>query len=98
MKVKPITSVETALRIYYEYPEIGNAQMFELFGKKTSTGTLSKYKKAALEEQMENGVYTANISTVNTEIAYRVWGIDVEDLERRYKKLLKLGFLKMQNA
>ena len=98
MKVKPITSVETALRIYYEYPEIGNKQLIELFGEKTSGATFAKYKRAALEEQMKDGVFTANVNTVNTEIAYKVWGIDVEDLEKRYRKLLKLGFLTMKNA
>lgn len=90
MKVKPITSIDTALRIYYTYPEIGNKEIRELFGN-IGNSTMSKYKQPVLDMQAERGVYTSQRSTVNTEIAYEVWGIDVEDLEHRRSKLKKLG-------
>lgn len=90
MKTKPIASIDTAIRIYYTYPEIGNKEISELFdlaGKQA----LSKYKKAVKEEQVKRGVHTLRNFTVNTKVAYEVWGIDVEDLEVRRVKLKKLG-------
>lgn len=90
MKVRPITSIDTALRLYYQYPELGNAQIKELFGK-IGSDTISKYKKAVQAVQAERHVLTSQMFTVNTEIAYEVWGIDVADLKRRRNELLGLG-------
>jgi len=30
---------------------------------------------------------------VNTKSAYKAWGIDINDLEKRYAKLKKLGMM-----
>lgn len=92
MKVKPITSIDTALRIYYMYSEIGNKEMRELFGK-TDANVLVRYKNAVREKQTEKGVKTSQLYTVNTAVAYEVWGINVDDLEHRREKLKKLGLL-----
>jgi hypothetical protein len=90
MKTKAITDIDTALRIYYQYPEIGNSQIRELFGV-TNGRTLARYKRAVQEEQMNRNVKTSQLHTVNTEVAYDVWGIDVVGLEKRREKLKKLG-------
>ena len=90
LRVKQIQGIDTALRIYYNYPEIGNAEIRELFGNLASS-TIARYKKAVWEKQMEDGVKTMCLHTINTEKAYEVWGIDIESLERRRKKLQKLG-------
>ena len=90
MKVKPITSIDTALRIYYTYPEIGNKEIKELFGV-SNTRTLARYKKDVRQAQAERDVLTSQMHTVNTAVAYEVWGIDVADLEKRRDKLRKLG-------
>lgn len=90
MKVKPITSIDTALRIYYTYPEIGNKEIKELFGIKDSN-TVCRYKKAVQAAQTERETKTSRMFSVNTEVAYEVWGIDVVGLEKRRKKLKELG-------
>lgn len=90
MKVKPITSMDKALRIYYTYPEIGNKEIRELFGP-LGNSTISNYKKAVREMQTEHGIKTSQMNTVNTEMAYIVWGIDVNDIQARREKLKKLG-------
>ena len=90
MKIKQIVDIETAIRIYYQYPEIDNNQMRELFGS-ISSSTAARYKKAVKDEQINRDVKTMCIDAVNTEVAYDVWGIDVVDLERRLKKLKSLG-------
>ena len=88
-KTVAIKDIDTALRIYYQYTEIGIPQIMQLFNVGRSSA--GKYKKAALEQQVEDGVKTMNLHTVNTETAYKTWGIDVDDLERRKIKLEKLG-------
>lgn len=90
MRVKPFKDIDTALRIYYTYPEIGNKEIKELFGV-SNTRTLARYKKDVRQAQTERGVLTSQMHTVNTEVAYTVWGIDVIDLEKRRNKLRELG-------
>ena len=92
MKVKQISDIDTALYIYYRYPEIGNKEIKLLFGSLGET-SLTKYKKAVLAEQVKQDVKTSQLYTVNTEIAYKVWGIDVADLEKRREKLDKLKLM-----
>ena len=90
MKVKRITDIDTALYINYRYPEIGNKEIKELFGG-LGSAALTKYKKAVQGEQIKQNVKTSQLYTINTEVAYEVWGIDVAELEKRRDKLKKLG-------
>lgn len=89
---KPIVSIDTALRIYYQYSELQTPQIVELFGIKGSAAA-ARYKKAVIDEQIKRGVKSFVQGSVNTRLAYEVWGIDVEDLEKRRKKLTELGFM-----
>ena len=57
MKVKRITDIDTALYIYYRYPEIGNKEIKELFGG-LGSAALTKYKKAVQGEQIKQNVKT----------------------------------------
>lgn len=97
IKVKQISSIDTALRIYYRYSEIGNKEIKELFGNLGNT-TLSRYKEAVKQAQAERGIMTSCLYTVNTELAYEVWGLNVADLERRRKKLISLGLPPKEGA
>lgn len=80
--------IEMAVRLYYEKPEITNADIKELF----STGETQtiKIKKAVKEEMAKRGVKSWLPHSVNTEIAYEVWGIDIDNFEKRLKKLRTL--------
>ena len=66
--------IEMAVRLYYEKPE---------------TQTI-KIKKAVKEEMEKRGVKSWLPHSVNTEIAYEVWGIDIDNFEKRLKKLRTL--------
>ncbi|MCH5209446.1 MAG: hypothetical protein J1F01_00630 [Oscillospiraceae bacterium] len=90
IKVKTFVSINEAIRIYYTYPELGNKEIRELFGN-LANSTISNYKKAVREVQTERNIKTSQKNAVNTEVAYEVWGIDVENLEQRRKKLKALG-------
>ena len=90
---KRIKDIDTALTIYYSYPEIGNKEMIDLFGDMASS-TIAKMKKMAKERMIEEDVNSCMQFTVNTKLAYESWGIDVDELERRRNKLIKLGLRK----
>ena len=90
MNIPQITDIETAIVIYYRYPEISTKEIMQLFNKR-SKSTINRLKKIAKKQMIENNVYSHGIYRLNTECAYTAWGIDVEDLEKRRNKLQKLG-------
>lgn len=85
-----ISNIDTALRIYYEKPEIGCSEIRELFNVTSST-TISKLKNMARDEMLRSNIKTFGNYSVDTEAAYRAWCIDIESLEKRRVKLKKLG-------
>ena len=91
--IPEITSLETAIRLYYENLELGNTEIKELFrvasGKKILT-----LKQMAKERMEQKEVAQWDALRVNTKTAYEAWGLDINDLERRYNKLQKLGLKK----
>ncbi len=90
MKVKQISDIDTALYIYYRYPEIGNKEIKKLFGG-LGGSAIANYKRAVMEEQAAQNIKTSQLYTVDTETAFKVWGIDILKLEKRRDKLRKLG-------
>ena len=89
MNIPDISGIENALRIYYKHSELGNKQITELFGKRSSA-TISRLKRVVKNEMAKRNVLSYGMNKVNTSVAYEVWGIDVADLERRMKKLKNL--------
>jgi hypothetical protein len=43
-----------------------------------------------LEEMATRGVQTFGRNSINTKIAYEVWRIDIDELEKNMTKLIKL--------
>lgn len=84
-----VKDLKTCLRIYYTCPELGNAEIKELFGVGNATAT--EMKKPVRKRQIEEDVMVLDKNCVNTELAFKVWGIDINDIEQRLKKLEKLG-------
>ena len=68
--VPQITSIETAVRIYYEYNAIGNKQICELFG--CCIGKAQQLKKPVAAAMLEKGMYLRGNGTVSVEVAYEV--------------------------
>ena len=91
----PNPDIETAIRIYYQNPEIGNAQIKELFCGISET-TIGKMKRIAQKLMTERGQRAFRPYTVNTATAYEAWELDIDDLERRQQKLKKLGLIKSE--
>lgn len=89
MNIPPITSIENALTIYYNNAELGNAEITALFGRHSSA-TIARLKRLAKDEMLKRDIRSYSLHKVNTSVAYRAWGIDVMDLEKRRKKLKDL--------
>ena len=90
MRVPSITSVENAIRIYYEHIELYNKDIVELFGK-LSSATIVKLKSEAYNVMVRESIPSWNATAVNTRAAYLAWGLDINDLESRYEKLKQLS-------
>ena len=81
--------IKTAVQIYYTKPEIGTNEIMELFSVK---GTKALQMKNEVRKVMaEKGVKVWLPHSVNTEVAFEVWGLNITDLETRLKKLQRLG-------
>lgn len=90
--MKQITNFATAIRLYYGRVELSNADIRELFGE-ISSATIAKLKKKARAQMTADNCYVWNANCVNTQAAYTAWQIDINDIEKRYAKLKKLGFI-----
>lgn len=89
-------NVEVALEIYYSMPEIGNAEIAEIFGlSKKSTVAIAARKRAAREFMIKNDMKSWDPASVKTKAAYEAWGIDVDELEKSFKALQRLKKLKV---
>lgn len=86
VRVPQVTSLETAIRLYYQRIELSNSDIRELFGK-LAPATIKSLKNKALAIMTERNTPFWNAQRVNTEIAYEAWGLNIADLERRFKKL-----------
>lgn len=89
-KHNQITDIDAAVRMYYERLELSSADISGLFGV-TSSKTIAALKKKVRAEMAAQGCVPWNSACVNTEIAYKVWGLDIADLEKRRAKLMRLN-------
>ena len=92
MNIPQITSINETLKIYYSNPEIGNKEIVSLFGR-LSSATISRLKKSVKIEMDKRNILSYGLHKVNTGVAFDIWGIDVNDLEKRRKKLDDLKLL-----
>lgn len=91
VRIPQIASIEVAIRLYYSRTELSNADMRELFGANLSKNKASQLKKVAWEKMIEEKTPVWNAAFVNTDVAFRAWGLNIADLEARQKKLAALG-------
>lgn len=94
VRTPKIKSVETAVNLFYSKPDLFNDDIRALF-ECVSDSTITRLKNKARAYMIENDMPSWNATAVNTEAAYKSWGLDIADLERRYKKLKQLN---MQSA
>lgn len=90
MRIPLIQSVETAIRVFYAYPQLGNKQIRELFGHISDVRCVG-LKRIAFDLMKERGIMRYNDVVVNTDVAYEAWGLDIAELEKRLKKTRQFG-------
>lgn len=91
MKTKCLTSdIAFILQLYYTHAELTNADIKALYGL-TSEPAVRRLKKRAQEKMEEAGVSSWNRYTVDTNLAFEAWHIDVKELERKYLKKQQLN-------
>ena len=88
-RIPQITDIKTAIELYYSRTMLSNADIIVLFGKH-SKRTIAKLKAMAKNKMSEQKKPIFNALCVDTYAAYEAWGLDIRDLERRYKELKKL--------
>lgn len=90
VRVPQIIDLKTAVELYYTRSELSNKDIERLFGH-LSSATISRLKGKARQKMVEDNVPCWNARLVNTQVAYKTWGLAIEDLEQRYEKLKKLA-------
>ena len=91
-----LKNIELAIQMYYSKIELSSADIKQLFEVKSSS-TVAQLKKKALKLMTEEKKPMFSSHRVNTECAYRAWGFDIADLEKRYSRLKKLGLIQQNN-
>lgn len=88
-------NIEEAIRIYYERLSLSGQDIKDIFGVKSSA-TVHRKKQEVLDyfaDKDINPIHSIN-NKLDTCRAFEAWGLDIDDLVRRYRRLQKLGFVK----
>lgn len=87
IRIPRISSVEDAVRLYYERPMLKNSDIMELFGCGLSK---ARQLRAYVEDRArEERLYINGYASVDVGYAYKVWGLNIDDLKKRLDYLLK---------
>ena len=80
-------NIEAAIELYYSQNELSNKDIMKIFG--CGTNYALTLKKAVLEKAVKEEVppVVFDAANVNAEYAFVVWGLDIDELVKKYKKL-----------
>ena len=95
IRIPVIKNFEQAIKIYYSLYELGTGDIKLLFG--VGAERARRLKKHAKAYATENGVTEINASTVDTEAAFKSWGLDIKSIEARHQRLKKLGLEQLKS-
>ena len=90
VRIPQVSDLKTAIEIFYSHIELRNKDITKLFGK-VGNAKIAAMKKNVHDKMREDNVVSWDASAVNTRVAFQVWGLDIKDLEERYKKLQELN-------
>lgn len=85
-------NIPVAVKLYYETFSLSNKDIKAIFNVKSDCSAIRK-KREVIEYFAgtdENPIHSIN-NKLDTWRAYEAWGLKIEDLERRLKKLRQLG-------
>jgi hypothetical protein len=84
-------NIAIALELYYERLTLSNKDIKSIFGI-TSDSTATKIKNEVVSyfaESEKNPISALN-GRIKTECAFEAWGVDIKNLELRFRKLQKI--------
>lgn len=89
MNVPKITNLKTVYKVYKTNLTLGNSELDLIFrpkgGKRLSQATKKGLKNMVVDYMKKNKIIQYSSSEVPTKIAFKVWGIEIEEL----KEILK---------
>lgn len=88
VQIPQVVDLRTAIRLYYEKNELSPKDVREIFG--CSAPTAAKLIRRGQEEMDRTKTPYWNRQNVNSECAFRSWGLDIERMERALTRLRKL--------
>ena len=80
MNVPTNVNIDAAVSLYYAKTELTTSDICAIFDCSETKGR--QLKNAARTVQDKDGTPSYNARAVNTETAFRVWGLDIKRLER----------------
>lgn len=92
VNVPAVADLEVALRLYYTRNELSTADICTIF--RCSGKTAYRLKCRGREQMERDNVPTWNQNCVNTEAAFRAWGLDITKIEHSLKTLRRLNLTK----
>ena len=92
-RIPQIADLGVAVRMYYEKKMLSSKDILTLFGGRRGSATIQRLKNMAKDKMVEDNVCVWNSAMVDTETAFKAWGLDIADMEFRYNKLKKYGFV-----
>lgn len=87
MRVNLPDNISGAVETYYSKIELSTKDIENMFA--CSRSTAQKLKDMARKLMREEERMPFNKANVLTDVAFRAWSIDIDDLEKRLKKLTK---------
>lgn len=85
---KRITDIQTAVDLYFSTDRLSNKDIMKLFD--CCEGTAANLKKAAKEQEAQDGKMSPSTTTVNTVSAFKAWGVNIKDLVKRLEQYKKI--------
>lgn len=86
--IPKLKNIKDAIEIYYSNKTLGTKDISLLFSVGRNKALL--LKKQAIEEMQKDNIPFWNALEVDTETAFKSWGIDIDDLKKRFRELEKL--------
>ena len=90
VRVPQVVDIETAVVMYYNKLALRNDDIRALFGANICRARICKLKEMARQVMYDENMMSLDDTSVRTEAAYKAWGLDIADLERRLHKLRKI--------
>ena len=81
-------NIEKAVELYYSTTEIRVKDIAEMFS--ASVGTAQKLRRIAKEQMLEEDKKCMESRAVLTDVAFRAWGLDIAELEKKLDKMYRL--------